>query len=38
MITDGHNHTKHFSPDAGQSVEELILEATSKGFTRIGIT
>lgn len=38
MITDGHNHTKHFSPDAGQSIDELISEAKSKGFTRIGIT
>ena len=38
MITDGHNHTKHFSPDAGQSIEELINEAKAKGFSRIGIT
>ena len=38
MITDGHNHTKHFSPDAGQTIDELINEAKSKGFTRIGIT
>lgn len=38
MITDGHNHTKHFSPDAGQSIDELISEAKSKGFSRIGIT
>jgi histidinol-phosphatase (PHP family) len=38
MITDGHNHTKHFSPDAGQTIDELITEARSKGFTRIGIT
>lgn len=38
MITDGHNHTKHYSPDAGQTIEELINEAKSKGFTRIGIT
>ena len=38
MVTDGHNHTKHFSPDAGQSIDELIKEAKSKGFTRIGIT
>ena len=38
MITDGHNHTKHFSADAGQSIDELINEARSKGFTRIGIT
>lgn len=38
MITDGHNHTKHFSPDAGQSIEELVSEAKSKGFNRIGIT
>ncbi|MBO4681289.1 MAG: histidinol-phosphatase HisJ family protein [Clostridiales bacterium] len=38
MVTDGHNHTKHFSPDAGQSIDELISEAKAKGFTRIGIT
>ena len=38
MITDGHNHTKHFSVDAGQTIDELIAEAKSKGFTRIGIT
>ena len=38
MITDGHNHTKHFSVDAGQTIEELINEAKSKGFNRIGIT
>lgn len=38
MITDGHNHTKHFSPDAGQTIEELVAEAKSKGFKRIGIT
>ena len=38
MVTDGHNHTKHFSPDAGQTIDELIAEAKSKGFTRIGIT
>ena len=38
MITDGHNHTKHFSVDAGQTIDELINEARSKGFKRIGIT
>ena len=38
MVTDGHNHTKHFSPDAGQTIDELIAEARSLGFTRIGIT
>ena len=38
MITDGHNHTKHFSVDAEQSIDELISEAKSKGFSRIGIT
>ena len=38
MITDGHNHTKHFSVDAGQTIDELIAEAKSKGFNRIGIT
>jgi len=38
MVTDGHNHTKHFSVDAGQTIDQLINEARSKGFTRIGIT
>ena len=38
IVTDGHNHTKHFSPDALQSIDELINEAKSKGFSRIGIT
>ena len=38
MVTDGHNHTKHFSADAGQSIDELINEAKAKGFSRIGIT
>ena len=37
-MTDGHNHTKHFSPDALQSIDELINEAKTKGFNRIGIT
>ena len=30
MVTDGHNHTKHFSPDAGQSIDELIKEAKKR--------
>ena len=38
MVTDGHNHTKHFSPDASQSIDELICEAKSQGLIRIGIT
>ena len=38
MVTDGHNHTKHFSVDAGQTIDELIAEAKAAGFTRIGIT
>ncbi|MCR4689189.1 MAG: histidinol-phosphatase HisJ family protein [Saccharofermentans sp.] len=38
MITDGHNHTKHFSPDADQSIEELIASAKNKGFNRVSIT
>lgn len=38
MITDSHNHTKHFSPDAEQTVNELILSAKAKGCKRIGIT
>ena len=38
MVTDAHNHTKHFSVDAGQTIDELILQARSLGFKRIGIT
>lgn len=38
MITDGHNHTKHFSVDAGQTIDELIRAAKQQGFSRIGIT
>lgn len=38
MITDGHNHTRHFSADAGQSIDELIGQARAQGFSRIGIT
>lgn len=38
MITDGHNHTKHFSVDAGQTIDELVAQATSHGCKRIGIT
>ena len=38
MVTDGHNHTKHFSADAGQSIDELIAQAKQAGFNRIGIT
>lgn len=38
MITDGHNHTKHFSPDAGQTIDELIAAAKAHGCKRIGIT
>lgn len=38
MVTDGHNHTKHFSVDAEQTIDELINEAKAKGYTRIGIT
>ena len=38
MITDGHNHTKHFSVDAEQTIDELITAAKQMGFPRIGIT
>ena len=38
MITDGHNHTRHFSVDAGQTIEELISAARAAGCGRIGIT
>lgn len=37
MVTDGHNHTKHFSPDAEQDIESLIIDAKSNGFKRLGI-
>ena len=38
MITDGHNHTKHFSVDAGQTIDELVAQAKAQGCSRIGIT
>ena len=38
MITDGHNHTKHFSVDAGQTIDELLAAARNAGCTRVGIT
>ena len=38
MVTDGHNHTRHFSPDAQQSIDELIDKALKTGIQRIGIT
>ena len=38
MLTDGHNHTRHFSPDAEQSIDELIKSAKDEGCRRIGIT
>ena len=38
MVTDGHNHTKHFSPDAGQSIEELCVSAEQLGLKRLAVT
>ena len=38
MITDNHNHTIHFSADAGQTIQDLINAAKSNGCKRIGIT
>ena len=38
MVTDSHNHTKHFSADAGQTIDELMKQAREQGFSRIGIT
>lgn len=38
MVTDGHNHTKHFSPDAAQSVEELCTSAEQCGIRRLAVT
>ena len=38
MVTDGHNHTRHFSPDAEQSIEELCVASEQRGLKRIAIT
>ena len=38
MITDSHMHTKHFSSDAIQSIEELITASKTAGMNAIAIT
>ena len=38
MVTDGHNHTRHFSPDADQSIDELCVSAVSLGIKRLAVT
>ena len=38
MVTDGHNHTCHFSPDADQSIDELCASAKKLGLDRIAVT
>ena len=38
MLTDLHNHTCHFSPDAKMTIDELIDEAVRKGLSVVGIT
>lgn len=38
MFTDSHNHTVHYSPDATQTIEELINASANKGLNRLAIT
>lgn len=38
MLTDTHNHTLPFSPDANMTIDELIAKAKSLGIPRVGIT
>lgn len=38
MITDGHNHTCHYSPDAEMTIDQLITSAVNNNIPRIGIT
>lgn len=38
MVTDGHNHTCAYSPDAKQTPEQLIDSAISRGLPGIAIT
>ena len=38
MLTDLHNHTCHFSPDAKMTIDELIIEAIKKNLNIVGIT
>ncbi len=38
MVTDSHNHTCHFSSDAGMSISELISSCNQKQIKRIAIT
>jgi len=38
MVTDGHNHTRHFSPDADQSIGELCAAAAKLGINRLAVT
>ena len=38
MLTDNHNHTKFFSPDAKMSIEEMNAACISNNVKRLAIT
>ena len=38
MLTDTHNHTCHFSPDAKMTIDELIEAARSRNIGAVAIT
>ena len=38
MLTDSHNHTCHFSPDAKTTIDELIMTASSLCIPRVAVT
>jgi len=38
MLTDQHNHTKTFSPDAEMSIDELTAAAVARGLSRVAVT
>lgn len=38
MFADTHNHTCHYSPDAEQTIDELIAAAVSNNLSVVGIT
>ena len=38
MLIDTHNHTRHYSPDAKMTIDELIDAASKRGLSVVGIT
>ena len=38
MLIDTHNHTKHFSPDAKMTIEELIETSSQRGLKVVAVT